>query len=277
MMTTNAKILQIISNETKNSINQMSVVTPSVYSSIFTNFSKEHNTEIEDDTDIAKNILAQECSTLTKMQESTSQNVMHLSEHTEKAITAIQEKDETTLSAVLAETQKLKAELEKLKAAVYMDELTHVNNRKWLHDIKLESDAPLFKEDGVLAMIDLNYFKLINDTHGHLIGDKILIFIANELKKTGFDVVRFGGDEFIVLFPKSISVKEAFEILNKLRETILHKKFKSKTTLFRTSFSIGVSKYRAKDELTSAIELADKNMYEDKLSIKKRITGIGIE
>ena len=268
-MIADAKTLQIISNETKDSINQINVVTPSVYASIFTNFSKEHDAEIEDDTNIAYDILAQECSTLTQMQESTSQNVMHLSEHTEKAITAIQEKDETALSAVLEETQKLKEELEKLKAVVYRDELTHVNNRKWLHDQRVE--------DGVLAMIDLNYFKLINDTHGHLIGDKILMFIANELKKTGFDVVRFGGDEFIVLFPKNISEKHAFEILNKLRETILHKKFKSKTTLFRVSFSIGVSAYIAEDELTSAIELADKNMYEDKLSIKKRVTGIEVD
>lgn len=276
-MTIDAKTLQIISNETKDSINQINVVTPSVYASIFTSFSKEHHTELEDDTTIAHDILAQECSTLTQMQESTSQNVMHLSEHTEKAITAIKEKDETALSAVLAETQKLKEELEKLKAALYMDELTRVNNRKWLNDTKLENDAPLFKEDGVLAMIDLNYFKLINDTHGHLIGDKILTFIANELKKTGFDVVRFGGDEFIVLFPKSTNEKQAFEILNKLRELILHKKFKAKSTLFRVSFSIGLSQYAAKDELVSAIELADKNMYEDKLSIKKRVTGIEVE
>ncbi len=276
-MTADTKILQIISNETKDSINQMNVVTPSVYASIFTNFSKEHDAEIEDDSDLANDILTQECSTLTQMQESTSQNVMHLSEHTEKAITAIQEKDETALSAVLEETQKLKAELEKLKEAVYLDELTHIHNRKWLNDQKLENGTTLFKEDGVLAMIDLNYFKLINDTHGHLIGDKILMFLSNELKKTGFDVIRFGGDEFIVLFPKNISAKHAFETLSKLRETILKKKFKSKTTLFKVSFSIGVSEYTTKDELASAIELADKHMYEDKLSIKKRVTGIDIE
>lgn len=276
-MKTDTKTLQIISNETKDSINQISIVTPSIYASIFTNFSKEYDIVLKDETTIAQEILTKECSNLTQMQESTSQNIMHLSEHTEKAITAIQEKDETVLNDVLAETQKLKEELEKLKAVVYMDELTHVNNRKWLNDNKLKEDTRLLKEDGVLAMIDLNYFKLINDTHGHLIGDKILIFIANELKKTGFDVVRFGGDEFIVLFPKTISEENAFDILNKLREIILHKKFKSKTTLFRTSFSIGVSEYSANDELSSAIELADKNMYADKQKIKKRITGIETE
>lgn len=276
-MKTNTKILRIISNETKDSINQIKVVTPSVYASIFTNFSKEHNLELKDEADVAYNILTEECSTLEKMQESTSENIMHLSEHTRKAITAIQEKDETVLKDVLAETQKLKEEVEKLKAVVYMDELTHANNRKWLNDNKLKENTTLLKEDGVLAMIDLNYFKLINDTHGHLVGDKILIFIANELKKTGFDVVRFGGDEFIVLFPKTISAENAFDILDKLREIILHKKFKSKTTFFRASFSIGVSKYRANNELSSAIEFADKNMYADKQKIKKRITGIETE
>ena len=71
--------LKIISNETKDSIDQISIVTPSVYASIFTKFATEHNTEIEDEVEYAQDLLNLECSTLTKLQESTSKNVQNLS------------------------------------------------------------------------------------------------------------------------------------------------------------------------------------------------------
>ena len=125
-------------------------------------------------------------------------------------------------------------------------------------------------------MVDLNYFKIVNDTYGHVIGDKVLIFIANEIKKSTYDVVRYGGDEFVIIFPKEIDEKKAFAILNDIRESVLKKKLRSKDSMFRTSFSIGVSSYTTEDELNTILEAADKNMYEDKLSIKKRVKGITV-
>ncbi len=272
----NDKDLQIISNETKDSINQMSVVTPSAYASIFTKFAQERNVEIEDETELSQDLLKLECSALTKLQEDTAKNVQALSQNTTKAIDAIQHKDESKLNEVLKETQALRVEIEKLKESVYKDELTHTFNRKWLHDTYLNAEDSRFIEAGVLAMIDLNYFKIVNDTHGHVIGDKVLIYIANELQKSGYKTVRYGGDEFIILFPKEHSEEKVLEILNKIRENIIAKKLKAHNTIFRTSFSIGACKYSADEYLTKVIEIADKNMYEDKIQIKKRVPGIEI-
>lgn len=123
-------------------------------------------------------------------------------------------------------------------------------------------------------MIDLNYFKIVNDTFGHVIGDKVLIFIANTLKKNAYDVVRYGGDEFIVIFPSGIDEAPAFKVLSDIREDVLKKKLKAQDSLFRTSFSIGLTRFTTNDELNTVLEAADKNMYEDKLTIKQRITGI---
>ena len=268
--------LKIISNETKDSIDQISIVTPSVYASIFSKFATEHNTEIEDENGYAQDLLRLECSTLTNLQESTSKNAQTLSNSTIKAISAIQDKDESSLKEVLKETQSLRAEIEKLKESVYKDELTHTFNRKWLHDTYLNEESGTFSSDGILSMIDLNYFKIVNDTHGHVIGDKVLIFISNELQKSGHKVVRYGGDEFIILFDKSIGEEKAVKELNSIREVILTKKLKAHNTTFRTSFSIGASSYSIGDDLAKTIERADKNMYEDKLKIKKRIPGIEI-
>ena len=270
------KNLQIISNETKDSINQMSVVTPSVYASIFSSFANEYNVEIEDETGLSQDLLKLECSTFTKLQNDTAKNAQTLSNNTTKAISAIREKDESTLSEILKETQTLRMEIEKLKESVYRDELTHTFNRKWLHDTYLNEESGAFKEAGTLAMIDLNFFKIVNDTHGHVIGDKVLIFIANELQKSGHKTVRYGGDEFIILFPKDFTQDKALKILSSIRENIIVKKLKAHNTTFRTSFSIGVCSYSAGDNLGKTIEIADKSMYEDKIEIKKRIPGIEI-
>ena len=125
-------------------------------------------------------------------------------------------------------------------------------------------------------MIDLNYFKIINDTHGHIIGDKVLMFIALELKNSGFDVIRYGGDEFVIIFPTTVSINQAKKSVEDIRKIILHKKLKAHNSKFKTSFSVGFSSYKSDDELSTVIEKADKNMYVDKIQIKKRITGIEI-
>ncbi len=270
----NKEVLRIISNETKDSIDQLKVVTPSVYASIFTKYAMEHNIDIEDENGLAKELLAIECSNLRDMQEQTSKNAQKLSENTNKALEAIKDKDEKQLHEVLKETEDLRREVEKLKESVYKDELTNTHNRKWLHDKLLEDDSNNFKENGTLAIIDLNYFKTVNDTFGHIIGDKVLIYIANALKSTRHNVVRYGGDEFIVIFSKGITLSQAISSLNSLREEIIAKKLKAQEASFRVSFSFGVNEFRAGDNLTKIIESADKNMYRDKVEIKKRVIGI---
>ena len=264
-------ILHIISNETKSSIDQMAVVTPSIYASIFTKYADEHDELIEDEHNLAVDILKQECSTLTHMQDDTSKNANILTKNTHKAIAAIKEKDEKGLAEVLKETQKLKAEIEKLKEAVYRDELTRAYNRKWLHDNYLREDSTSLKEAGTLAIIDLNYFKQINDIHGHIIGDKVLIYIANQLKSTRANVVRYGGDEFILLFEAKNSIKYAINTIETIREDVISKKLKAHDSKFTVSFSYGLVSFASGNDLAQTIELADKNMYEDKIKSKKEL------
>jgi len=273
-MNSSNDILKIISRQTKSSINEISVVTPSMYSAIFSKFASAHDTVIGDEGELAKNLLMSECAHLTNLQNQASKNAMQLSESTSKAISAIKEKDEKLLQNVLQETKKLRLEIEKLKESVYKDTLTNVQNRKWLNDNYLKDEAQNFKDGGTLAIVDLNYFKIINDTFGHIIGDKVLIYIASELKKTRYSVVRYGGDEFLIMFSKNVSAQKAKNTLNQLREKLLSKKLKAQEELFQASFSFGVSEYEASQKFSNIIEKADKNMYEDKMLIKQRVTGI---
>ena len=82
--------------------------------------------------------------------------------------------------------------------------------------------------------------------------------------------------KLILMFPQDVTQDRALKILGDIREVIITKKLKAHNTTFRTSFSIGTHKYVSGDSLVETIEAADKNMYEDKQNIKKRIPGIEI-
>ena len=273
-LATDTKILKIISNNTKKAIDPSDIVTPTLYASLFAQSALEEDVTIEDEPALAYDILASECTHLSQMQEQISHSADQLSESTSKAISAIQTQDEALLNEVLTETNDLRAEIEKLKEAVYKDELTRSYNRKWLHDTLLQEDENSFNKSGILIIIDLNYFKQVNDTYGHILGDKVLVFVANELKKSRQDVVRYGGDEFLVLFDESSTLKRALCLLQKIREDILTKKLKAGENTFRVSFSIGGVAYNKGDSLSEVIAEADQKMYLDKQAIKKRVTGI---
>lgn len=266
--------LKITSDETKNFIDKLEIVTPSIYASIFSKFASNNNMEMQNEKELSNELLSQEYSNLIDMQDNTVKSATRLNDNTIKAIGAIQTNDEAILNLVLKETEILRQEIKKLKESVYKDQLTNANNRKHLHDHHLAENSELFRDAGTLAIIDLNYFKIINDTHGHITGDKILIYIANQLKRTNHDVIRYGGDEFLIIFSKEISAKQAISTLDEMRKSISKKKFRSQDASFRISFSLGTVSFSKGEHLSKVIEQADKNMYEDKIKIKQKIKGI---
>lgn len=268
------KLLEVISNETKKSISGINIVTPTVYMDLFSKFASSHNADIKEEDKITDYLLSKKISLFTNLQDAASKNAKQLSENTDKALLAIKDKNEDILKEVLKETQSLQLEIERLKKSVYKDELTNIYNRKWLNDNFLEDESQSFKDSGTLAIIDLNYFKIINDTYGHIIGDKVLIYIANQIKKASNSVVRYGGDEFIIIFSASTTKESAYTKLTNIREEVIKKHLVVKESSFKVSFSLGICEFKKGDILTDVIEKADSNMYEDKIQIKKRVTGI---
>lgn len=273
-MPLNDTVLKIISNETKNLINKLDIVTPSIYTALFSQLATEHSQNISDEYKLTDNLLDQKIAILTNLQNKNVENANKLSIHTSSAISAIQGKDDKLLRQVLYETQNLRLEIEKLKENMYKDELTSAYNRKWLNDTYTNDDSDELKSNGILALIDLNYFKNINDTYGHIVGDKVLIYITQQLKKSKEPIVRYGGDEFILIFSDGTSKTEAIKVLTNIRETMLSKHLIIKESTFRTSFSFGAHAFKQGDMLSEIIELADKGMYDDKIQIKQRVTGI---
>lgn len=263
------QLLKIIANETFEAMSSVDIVTPSVYTALFNEKAKAHNFNTDDEIKLSQEILDLECKNLIEMREQNSKNAIQLSASTSKAIAAIKQKDEISLKEALEEAQKLKLEIESLKEAVYKDDLTGAYNRKWLKDKYLNKNDDNFTKSGTIIIADINDFKDVNDSYGHAVGDKVLIFIANNLKRSKGNVLRYGGDEFLILYDDSVELKDAVSYINKVTDGVNHKKLKAKSGEFRVSFSIGIAHFDTGDNFLEILEEADKKMYKNKEEIKR--------
>lgn len=151
------------------------------------------------------------------------------------------------------------------------DELTGVINRRGLiHELdnrmfqSLNSHYPLS-----IAMFDIDYFKNINDTFGHLEGDKVLVDVAKIFTDSirGLDTIgRYGGDEFLVIFPNT-KLNNAVVVCEKIRDEI--EKYGASSQA-KITISGGVAVYN-NEERSSFIDLADNRLYKAKKAGKNKI------
>jgi diguanylate cyclase (GGDEF)-like protein len=147
-----------------------------------------------------------------------------------------------------------------------MDKLTQVNNRQNLLSF-LEYKVLNHTEKLFLFMMDLDYFKTINDTYGHLEGDDALIRAATALKMACGDfkrrpyIARYGGDEFIVVIESTKPEAEA--LIARIRES-LDTLNKQANRPYELKFSIGVGEYHPGMNANDLIEAADHALYEIK-------------
>jgi diguanylate cyclase (GGDEF)-like protein len=123
-----------------------------------------------------------------------------------------------------------------------------------------------FSNNGNLIFIDLNKFKFINDTYGHHVGDKVLIYISHFLEKLFYDAhfVRFAGDEFLLIADNS-----DFDAINKrieeARYELTQKKIKATNgDLLYLNFSFGTKAFKKGERFKEIIEQADALMYQHK-------------
>lgn len=145
------------------------------------------------------------------------------------------------------------------------DILTGLYNRFWIKKF-ISSLSPNDEDDCLISMIDLNNFKKVNDTYGHLTGDSILKETANLLIK-GFRkndlIIRYGGDEFIVII--DLQNNNQFTDVKASTQKKLNKI--SKALPYSCSLSYGIS-YGKKRDFYSLLDKADKFMYSNKRSDK---------
>ena len=173
------------------------------------------------------------------------------------------------------EVAQRKASQEKLHYLAHHDELTGASNRRWffekLHKY-VERHASESDELGLL-MLDIDYFKRINDTYGHEAGDRVLIWFVScveSLLRYDDLLGRVGGEEFMVLLPQS-DTETALEIAERIRAGVAANPVEFESLKIPVSISIGVAVAAVKGVSTAElVRQADKALYEAKQSGRNR-------
>ncbi len=154
---------------------------------------------------------------------------------------------------------------------LYIDQLTQVYNRNYLKDLEHHFNL----NDYFVVMADIDFFKQINDTYGHKVGDEILKEFAQLLKKnlrSEDKIIRYGGEEFLILLKRDRKQKEKTPVINVLKRLlneIRQHKF-SNNLRITASFGINLDTDKARN-LIDAIKKADEALYKAKQTGRNKI------
>ena len=168
--------------------------------------------------------------------------------------------------------------MQQLKLLASIDSLTQLYNRRYFHEISNHIFSLAKREEKELSiiMLDIDKFKLINDTYGHQIGDDALVFVARTLQENirKSDIAcRYGGEEFVLLLPNTAK-EDAFKIAQKIREKIEQSSLQVNINQeVRFTISLGVSQIDCKKDiaLETVIKRADEALYEAKNSGRNKV------
>jgi diguanylate cyclase (GGDEF)-like protein len=183
--------------------------------------------------------------------------------------------DSVDLLKLIANTMALDIENIRLRRLSVTDKLTGAYNREFL-STQLPASMQEAKHNGTplsIAMIDVDHFKKVNDTHGHHIGDKVLTEIAHRLRETsraGDMLVRYGGEEFLLLLPTA-NLATAAEIADRVRVQMQHAPIRVGDLSLDIRVSVGVAQHRHGETATELFRRADAALYQAKANGRNRV------
>jgi diguanylate cyclase len=169
----------------------------------------------------------------------------------------------------------LEAKLQHMSELVREDQLTGSLNRRGLDDV-FERETARADRRGTplcIAMLDLDDFKRLNDTYGHLAGDAALKHLVKIVKDTlrSMDVIaRFGGEEFLILLPET-TVEAAASTMTRLQRELTKHFFLHENEKVLITFSAGVALRRPNEDQAELVKRADRAMYQAKQTGKNRV------
>ncbi|MCD4678226.1 MAG: GGDEF domain-containing protein [Desulfobacula sp.] len=164
--------------------------------------------------------------------------------------------------------KQLHQELEKSQQEAQTDALTLLINRRGLEK-KLELERIRARQNDSpfsIIMVDIDHFKRVNDTFGHLVGDSLLKSLAYMLKehlRRNDIAARYGGEEFLILLPET-GIEGAKAVAQKIRKTLSTKEWKLKESgksMGKITVSMGIAIYKFNEPEESLIKRADDALY----------------
>lgn len=182
------------------------------------------------------------------------------------------------LADTTGEIAALRKKLEETRAEAMTDGLTGIANRKRF-DMVLREAASAAMETGTtltLLMLDIDHFKLFNDTHGHIVGDQVLRLVGRTLTESVRDSdipARFGGEEFAVVLADT-ELEDARMMAERIRKRLNQKRVTRRTSgedIGVVTISIGAARYEYGEPMTSLVARADLALYRAKQKGRDRV------
>ena len=154
------------------------------------------------------------------------------------------------------------------ESLAFRDELTKLPNRRYMQNLLAVEERRHADENSLLsvALLDIDYFKRVNDKFGHLAGDETLCKFATLLSsslRTGDVLARWGGEEFLLLLPKT-DAATAVVVVERLRESVNEHNLQIGEEYLRITFSAGLAVVRPGESSLEGVNYADKAMFEAK-------------
>lgn len=185
--------------------------------------------------------------------------------------------DNIELIARLNSAIRLKSKQDLLKEFAVRDKLTNLYNRLYFDETlaKLIHDIDIIESGLCLAMVDCDFFKKVNDTYGHVAGDKVLSSLGNAISKSvkGKDIVcRYGGEEFCVILMNS-TLRQGFAVSERIRQNVQKMKITYNETEIMVTISMGLTHLSSDEKVTAQelLEAADKALYMAKSCGRNRV------
>ncbi|SJL83372.1 sensor domain-containing diguanylate cyclase [Vibrio palustris] len=165
-----------------------------------------------------------------------------------------------------------KTEKKQIELMAEMDSLTKIYNRAKIDKCLAQEQerARRYGSKFSVIMLDVDFFKSVNDTYGHLVGDKVLYQLAimlNTNTRTVDEVGRWGGEEFMIVCPET-ALNEAEHVAEKLRQAVESYDFPDVGTI---TVSLGIAMYTGNEDLKRVLAEADAYLYEAKRLGRNRI------
>jgi diguanylate cyclase len=174
------------------------------------------------------------------------------------------------------EVERLRGELELVQGLALTDPLTGLLNRRGFESQRQRLCSPSAAGFTILV-VDIDHFKAINDAHGHLFGDKVIVAVANVLRSCVGErgpIARMGGEEFTVLLSHTSSAG-AVELAERIRALVEHGKIRRANTeemIGNVTVSLGVASCGANEQFDSMMARADTALYQSKTAGRNRVT-----